>query len=302
MAGRPPRWVSHTAWHDPGTFHRPPPGERCILNSTRPGERPDIESSRNAGAPFVVAGDWHGDQGWAIAAIQSAARAGAGTILHVGDFGLDWPGAKRGRYEAKLNKYLLDLGLTLIVSGGNHDNWDTLEELPVEADGMATFRSNIRVLPRGGRTKVEALVVGALGGAFSVDYQHRREGKDWWRHEEPTPEDAQKLIAGGPVDVLITHDAPAGVPLKGDFELTPEIRSRAEQTRVLLREVVDTLAPSHVFCGHWHQRRIHELAHPDGRNTRIDVLNKENSREGNAVLVWPSEAPLRIEPLSIRGS
>lgn len=272
------------------------------MNSVRPEERPGIEDLASNRAPFVVAGDWHGNQGWAITAIQSAARAGARTILHVGDFGLDWPGAKRGRYEAKLNKYLLEFGLTLVVSGGNHDNWETLESLPVEADGLATFRSNIRVLPRGGRTRIGALVVGALGGAFSVDYEHRREGKDWWRNEEPTPEDARRLIAGGPVDILITHEAPAGVPLKSDFELSPEVRSRAEQTRVLLRVVVNAIAPAHVFCGHWHQRRIHELSHPDGRISRVDVLNKEYSREGNAVLVWPEAVPLRIEPLFIRGN
>jgi hypothetical protein len=224
------------------------------------------------------------------------------TVLHVGDFGLDWPGPKRGRYESKLNRYLLELGVTLIVSGGNHDNWDTLEKLPVEADGLATFRSNIRVLPRGGRTLTDGLVVGALGGAFSVDQAQRTEGKDWWRNEEPTREDAQKLVAGGPVDILIFHDAPAGVPLKGDFKPPLAVRSRAEQTRVLLRQVVDTLAPPNVFCGHWHQRRIHELTHQDGRISRVDVLNKENSRGGNAVLVWRGNTPLRIEPLLIRGN
>jgi hypothetical protein len=249
--------------------------------------------------PVAVAGDWHGNLGWAITVTRSAAREGVSTLLHVGDFGLDWPGPKRGRYESKLNKYLLELGVTLIVSGGNHDNWDTLEKLPVGADGLATFRSNIRVLPRGGRTKIGDLTVGALGGAFSVDNKHRTKGKDWWPNEEPTPGDALKLIRGGPVDVLITHDAPAGVPLKGDFALPPEIRSGAEQTRVLLRHVVDALAPAHVFCGHWHQRKIHEITHSDGRVSRVDVLNKENSREGNAVLVWPGETPLRVEPLLI---
>jgi hypothetical protein len=191
------------------------------LNSDRAAIRRTIDNPRNGSAPFVVAGDWHGNQGWAITAIQSAARAGARTILHVGDFGLDWPGAKRGRYEARLNKYLLDLGITLIVSGGNHDNWETLEKLPVEANGLATFRSNIGVLPRGGRAEISGLVVGALGGAFSVDQDHRAQGRDWWSNEEPTPEEALILVAGGPLDVLITHDAPAGVPLKGDFDLPP---------------------------------------------------------------------------------
>jgi len=259
------------------------------------------EENRPAPRDFVVVGDWHGDLQWGITAVRSAARENVRTILHVGDFGLDWPGAKRGRYEARLNNYLEDLGIELIVSGGNHDNWETLESLPVEKDGLATFRSKIRVLPRGGRANIEGLVVGALGGAFSVDRKHRTEGKDWWSTEEPTPKDAERLIAGGPLDILISHDAPAGVPLKGDFELPPELAARAEQTRHLIREVVDLLAPPHLFCGHWHQRRIHKLVNEEGSITRVDVLNREHSREGNAVLVSPGHPPLRIEPLLIRG-
>ena len=252
--------------------------------------------------PLAVFGDWHGDSGWALAAIRSAAREGARTALHVGDFGLDWPGARRGRYEAKVNKYLADLRLTLVVSGGNHDNWDTLEKLAVDTDGLATFRSHIRILPRGGRTVLEGLTVGGLGGAFSVDYQHRTEGKDWWRNEEPTPEEAAALIAGGPLDILITHDAPAGVTLKGDFQLSDELSTKADKTRTLLKEVVDSIPVPHLFCGHWHQRRTHELSHPDGTTTRIEVLDKEKSRYGNGILVWPGRSPLRIDPLEIRGA
>jgi predicted phosphodiesterase len=251
-------------------------------------------------SPIAVFGDWHGDAGWALTAIRSAAREGVRTAIHVGDFGLDWPGAKRGRYETKLNKYLTELGTTLIISGGNHDNWDTLGKLIVEKDGLANVLSNIRVLPRGGRTMIEGLAVGGLGGAFSVDYEYRTEGKDWWRNEEPTRREAEALIAGGPLDILVTHDAPEGVPLIGDFQLTTELTLKANKTRDLLREVVDVLAVPHLFCGHWHQRRIHELRQSSGMVTRVDVLDMENSRHGNGVLVWPGKAPLRIDPLEIR--
>ncbi len=65
----------------------------------------------------------------------------------MGDFGLDWPGAKRGRNESKLNGHLESLDLTLIVSGGNHDNWETLAKLPVEVDGTSTIRTHIKFLP-----------------------------------------------------------------------------------------------------------------------------------------------------------
>lgn len=250
--------------------------------------------------PVAVFGDWHGNAGFALMALRSAARAGARTAVHVGDFGLDWPGPKRGRYESKLNKHLQSLGLTLVISGGNHDNWATLTNLAVGEDGTAPYLSNISILPRGGRTVVEGLTVGGLGGAFSVDAEYRTEGKDWWANEEPTKEEAAALIADGPVDLLITHDAPAGVPLRGAFKLPRDLTDRANQTRVLLREVVEALEVPHVLCGHWHQRSTHELELATGRLTRVDVLNMENSRYGNAVLVWPGET-LTIEPLEIRG-
>lgn len=250
--------------------------------------------------PIAIFGDWHCNAGWAVTAIRSSVREGALTMLHVGDFGLDWPGRNRGRYEDKLNKVLAGLGANLIVSGGNHDNWETLNKLHFGEDGTAFVRPHIQVLRRGGRTLVEGLVVGALGGAFSVDYERRTAGKDWWANEEPAPEEANSLIAGGPLDILITHDAPSGIPLKG-VELRPELSSKAERTRTLIREVVDSTAVPHLFCGHWHQRSTNYVTRSDGSATRVDVLDMENSREGNGVLVWPGELPLRIEPLIIRG-
>lgn len=250
-------------------------------------------------SPIAVMGDWHGEQGWALDAIRSAAREGARTILHVGDFGLDWPGAKRGRYEQRLNRELVERGINLICSPGNHDNLTNIRKLEVQDGGLITWRSNIKVLPKGGRTIVEGLRVGGLGGGYSVDQSWRQEGKDWWPDEEPTAEQARRLIANGPMDILITHDVPAGVPVRSGLDLPEDIIERADRTRILLRQVVDKLMPEHVFAGHWHQRVIHEITHPGGRTTRVDVLDCENSPAGNAVLVWPGETPLRIEPLII---
>lgn len=256
-------------------------------------------SDHESRSPIGVMGDTHGNLNWSIAAVRSAAREGVSTLLHVGDFGIDFPGAKRGRNESKLNSYLVQAGIKLVISPGNHDNWETIESLPLEANGLARLRSHIYVLPRGGRTLVQGLQIGGLGGAFSVDQDWRKEGKDWWANEEPTSEEAQSLIYGGPVDVLLTHDAPAGVPVKSSFDLPRDLRVRAERTRALLRQVVDTLVPPQIFCGHWHQRLTSYLTHPDGRETRVDVLNMENSREGNAVLLWPGDLPLQVEPLVI---
>lgn len=110
------------------------------------------------------------------------------------------------------------------------------------------------------------------------------------------------LIAAGPLDVLITHDAPPAVPLSGDFELSPQIVSQTDKTRVLLRDVVEDLAVPHVFCDHSHQRRTYELEQPGGRISRVDALNKENSHMAMRYSIWPGKAPLRIEPLFIPGN
>ncbi|MCO4263728.1 metallophosphoesterase [Pseudarthrobacter sp. MDT3-26] len=249
---------------------------------------------------LAVFGDWHGDLGWSINAVKAAAREGAKTMVSVGDVGLDWPGPKRNRWEQRMNALLMELGATLIVSPGNHDNTSRIDLEEVQPDGLITWRTNIRVLPKGGRTVIEGLRIGGLGGALSVDRQFRVEGKSYWGDEQPTIEQAEKLMAGGGLDILIAHDVPMGVPVQGAFDLPADLVEEADRTRILLRDVIDRTGVPNVFAGHWHQRVTHELVHPGGHSTRVDVLDMEGSR-GNAVLVWPGTAPLRIEPLIIRG-
>lgn len=252
--------------------------------------------------PLAVVGDVHGDIQWLKDVALSCARKNVRTILQVGDLGLDWPGRNRARMEKRLERFLADEGMTMVTCGGNHDNWDTLSTLPIQPDGLATWRPHIRFLPRGGRTTIEGLTVGGLGGAFSVDGPPlRTEGKDWWANEEPTMEEARNLVAGGRVDILLSHDVPAAVPMQSEMDLPADVLARANGTRDLLQLVVDELKPRHVFAGHWHVRVTHELRHASGESTRVDVLAHEYQRLGNAVLVGPGPLPLSIEPLHVRG-
>jgi hypothetical protein len=89
--------------------------------------------------------------------------------------------------------------------------------------------------------------------------------------------------------------------VKSGLDLPAKIVAQANRTRILLRETVDRTFPHHVFAGHWHQRLIFPIRHPNGRVTRVDVLASEQSKMGNGVLVYPGEPPLRIEPLIVRG-
>lgn len=250
-------------------------------------------------APIAVAGDWHGNLSWARSVVRSAAEQGVQTILEVGDFGALWPGRGKGRFEARLNHYLQQANIELIFIGGNHDNWAELEKLPVGEDGLAPLLSNIKYLPRPGRTFVHGLVVGGLGGAFSIDYQYRTEGKDWWINEEPTSNDLQGLVNGGPLDLLLTHDAPSGIVLESAFELPDNIVARATRTRDLLAAAVVSTRPSIVFCGHWHQRTSGLINAGAGEPSSIEVLDMDGSRHGNVVLLQTKYGLLRVEALRI---
>lgn len=252
----------------------------------------------NSGA-VAVTGDWHGNLGWARDVVRSAARHGVGTILHVGDFGALWPGRAKGRFEARLNYDLQQAGIQLIFIGGNHDNWAELEKLPVTADGTASLLSNIKYLPRPGRTLVHGLTVGGLGGAFSIDYQYRTEGKDWWANEEPTQGDIEELASGGPLDILLTHDAPAGIELESAFDLPEDIIIRARTTRDLLAEATTRIRPGIVFSGHWHQRTTGFVYPGTGAPIRVEVLDMDGSRFGNTVLFRVGPGGLEVEKLPV---
>lgn len=252
-------------------------------------------------SPIVIAGDVHGNLQWMRSLIRSARAAGAETILQVGDLGVLWPGRNKGRFDAKLDRYLCGFGMDLIFIDGNHDHHRELRELEVESDGLARVRERIKYLPRGGRITLHGMRIGGLGGAFSVDYEWRKAGASWWPGiEEVEVTDVEKLIAGGALDILLTHDVPAAIPLTGGLELSDETKARAQVSRDLLQRAVDTIRPPNVFSGHWHQRFIGAVDHPDGSHTRVDGLNMDGSQAGNAVLVRPGR-PLKIEPLIVRG-
>lgn len=252
---------------------------------------------------FVVLGDLHGDLQWARRAVRATAEIGVTRIFQVGDAGFCWPGRDKYKFDRKLDKTLKELGVELVFIDGNHDAHPELRRLPVEDDGLARLRDQILYLPRGARIHHAGLDIGALGGAYSIDQQWRSQGKDWWPEEEVHPSDVERLIARGPIDVLLAHDAPICVAgLDSQFHIPDVTVQRANLSRQLLQDALEALKPRQVFCGHWHQRRTFEFDHDELRaSTRIDVLDMNGSRSGNAVQVAVlPDRKIRIQSLYIR--
>lgn len=241
----------------------------------------DIEAPRK----LVVAGDWHGNTRWMRQTLRCAARDGYTVVIHVGDLKVLWPDEypdypEPGAFTADLARLLDDLGMVFIFVDGNHDVHPKLRALPVNADGFGVISDRLLYAPRGHRWSLGGVRFGALGGAYSIDRYRGKEGWDWFVDEVTVPEDVAAL-GTEPLDVLVTHDVPAGIDVETMFDLPEALELEGNIVRSLLRDAVRATEPKLVFSGHWHQRRTGLMP---GMETRVHVLDKE-FKAGNMVVL-----------------
>ncbi|WP_104090888.1 metallophosphoesterase [Cryobacterium sp. N19] len=245
----------------------------------------------------AVAGDWHGNISWVQTIIPAIARTAPDvrTILHVGDFGI-WPERSGKGFPASVDFWCKNAGIErLLVTPGNHEDWDRLDGWFAGAPGQPVQISDVVwVLPRALRFSLGGATYMSFGGAASVDYELREPGKEWWLTEIPTDDDVAAAIAGGPVDVLITHETVNGGTAATERALrTNPMRWSAEAltysalSRARVTLVWEAVKPQVLVHGHMHT--ADQLTLPDGR--RIYSLGCDN-QAGNvglldlATLAW----------------
>lgn len=206
-----------------------------------------------------VCGDWHGDTLYAEVAIRTLVDAGVDHIVHLGDFGF-WPRTRseEGPYFLiRVEEVLASAGIPLWWVDGNHEDFDVLEKLPLDEHGRRPISHHITHTPRGHRWNWEGNTWMAFGGAASVDRSTRSLGYSWFPQEYITPEDVEVALKGGPVDVIVSHDAPFSVPFirarlaKGTGWPQEDVL-RSTKNQMLVDDVVEATRPSHLFHGHHH--------------------------------------------------
>jgi len=216
-----------------------------------------------------VAGDWHGNAGWVRSVFRAMRRFDdrVETVLQLGDF---WPTEEFLSVldgEAKLAGFKRVLFLP-----GNHEPWPLLIQIEEDlAPGQAARISEVVwFLPRPFRFTVAGRRVLALGGAASVDKHWRTPGRDWWEEELITEQHEQAAVAGGPADVMLTHESPvSAVPEAQRILDDPPLAFRGEvqQTSAAQRERVERVwegvQPKVLLHGHMHVFGDREL--DDGR-------------------------------------
>lgn len=226
---------------------------------------------------IAVAGDWHGNQRWAVKMVDLVGAAGIRTLLHVGDFGL-FRAPYSKTYLNTLEKAAGAADVMIWITDGNHEDHDWRLELEAVNGGRpAKIRPHIWLLPRGHRWSHAGRSFLSFGGAPSIDFMWRGKGS-WWASEVVTEQDIDRAIAGGPADIMIAHDAPApatravdSIRASNPMGFPWKALSYAATGTAAMTRAYDGVKPKLFFHGHYH---VHDFASVEGR--RILSLNKDD--------------------------
>lgn len=248
-------------------------------------------------------GDTHGNTRFTIEAIKEAHNRNCETILQLGDFGI-WDHIPAGvRFLDDVDAELEKREMKLIFCDGNHECFDRLYDddiYPVSDDGFRRVRKNIWHAPRGHIWEMGGVTFMAMGGAHSIDGpkgawpQGRGPGYDrihglfdlgaWWPQETIKVDEAQQAIeraldwkeTNGNIDVLISHDCPAGVSI-------PNIHGypAGNSNRELLAQVCDAADPNYIFCGHYHRRYTSNYYN----GATVEILASDANNEEQLLIV-----------------
>lgn len=218
---------------------------------------------------IAFAGDWHQHLGWAPGVVTAAADAGALLLVHLGDFGI-WRGRHGEEFLAAVDAAAGAAGIEVWVVPGNHEDHDLIAGLPRDEQGRLQAAEHVRVLPRGHAFALDGVRFAAVGGAVSIDRGSRVAGRSWWPQEAVSAQEEQHLVAtADPVDVLLLHDAPWGVPLPLPPP-GPRARLRlggvladARAHRERIRRIADAYQPTWILHGHYHVAHRARLRAPD---------------------------------------
>jgi len=270
-----------------------------------------LTTSRDDIRRVLIAGDTHGNTAWVETLTRTAAAHGCSVIIQIGDFGY-FPNLPEGpRFLSAVDAACAANDVELWFIDGNHDDHSALAEHR-QADNLVRLADHVAYIPRGARLELGGITLGFLGGAFSVDWRYRTHGIDWWAQESTDESDVERLGAQR-LDVLVTHDAPAGLNL-ANWVLPAEDQVRADAVRSLIASAMEATRPKIVFHGHWHHSHETELSWIDRaetdqaraltwRSTRVIGLGCDGDNDGGWLVLdlaalrvrLPSPEPRELE-------
>lgn len=240
---------------------------------------------------IAIAGDWHMNILAIDKILNKVERMNAQVVLHTGDFGYFPSKEDYSTYVTHITERAIKGGYYVVFIEGNHEQYTGTEgywwssETILTREGLSTLRNKadehgfVAITPRIiwatrgaaariGTNKGRGVSFIGLGGAGSIYREHAQMYGFWSPNEHVTNEDVARVAdgvkrLGGSVDIMLTHDAPAGarVPtvhaIKPDDAEARKLNRRAveeaEVTRERIAEAVEIAHPTVLFHGHWHR-------------------------------------------------
>ncbi|MBA3708595.1 MAG: metallophosphoesterase family protein [Planctomycetes bacterium] len=235
---------------------------------------------------FAAVGDVHGRQREMVRLVSRGAAARGvdlDFVVQVGDFeGNRDESDRAGRApEALLGDFPAFIAGSerfpwpLSVIGGNHEPYRHLDTL---APGTALAQRCIW-LGWSGVGDVHGLRIAWQSGIHSAKaFPARRPTAaataSWKQSTYFTAEDIARARTFGPIEVLLLHDWPSGLVARGEDPFAA--RGLAVKPWFVgnkhARELIDTLAPRLVLCGHLHVPYRRELPRAAGGTTLVRCL------------------------------
>ncbi|MGB6308147.1 MAG: metallophosphoesterase [Steroidobacteraceae bacterium] len=211
---------------------------------------------------ICAAGDIHGaiDRLYTdVAAFEASLGLQFDHVLQVGDFGI-WPDPNRidratrnhegaGDFPIWLRENRKPPRPTVFIKGNHEDfTWlDALQDAQV-LPGLTYLRNGSTVDIHAQDTG--AIRVGGVGGCYGPsDYRRRSDRLQGYAKRHYTLDEIERLSKAGGVDIVLTHDAPAGVRFERHHRGAGYVSESAGMDYLL-----DRLQPRVCFFGHHHTR------------------------------------------------
>lgn len=211
-------------------------------------------------------------------------------LIICGDFGCIWDNGSGDRFW--LN-WLESLPWTTLFIDGNHENFDVLNNFPVESwhgGKVHKIRSNIMHLMRGEIFDIEGKSFFAYGGAPSHDAVYRKEGKTWWKEELPCLNEYENALSNldkvnWKVDYVLTHDVYASHPFANKYPLNLALYNKnTPDIHESLEGIKNKLDYSQWFSAHYHT----DCVHFDNNKPTFTLFNKVINLENIEINDFPN--------------
>lgn len=209
---------------------------------------------------LFVTGDLHGDHDWAKLNTKNFPVQKELTkndyLVVLGDLGAVWDGARGDKY---LQNWHSSKNYTTLFVGGNHENYDILDAMPVtewHGGKVHMVTSSLIHLMNGQVYDLCGKKVFVMGGAETSDKERRKEGVSWWSHELPTSEEYDEALEnlsmhGNKVDLIFTHCAPE-TTVTNMFMPKMSVRKLNDLTS-FLDMIAQTISFKDWYFGHYHE-------------------------------------------------